>query len=258
MSERQPRRISAARLAAEGLVVVVSILIAFALDAWWAERQLEREMAEDLAIVDYELAENIRLVKLTIDIMGRVVAANNTLISELQAQAESPNLEIADTTLYWGLFINPTLDPSLGGIDAWIAAGRLAGIDSPVLRQRLASVRGKVEDVVEEQRVARDIGLRTIYPLIQDEIGDIGLVQDVFAAGLHIRQGASVQEIPTSGVIPVPNSGALRFALRARTIWYEAAIREMLDFQAELEEIQVLVRAEMGASRNVAPTSEPG
>jgi hypothetical protein len=40
-----------AKLALEGAVVVISILIAFALDAWWNDRQLQQETAEDLAIV---------------------------------------------------------------------------------------------------------------------------------------------------------------------------------------------------------------
>lgn len=55
-----------AKLILEGLVVVASILVAFALDAWWDDRQLQQETAEDLVIVEYELAENVRLAQLTI------------------------------------------------------------------------------------------------------------------------------------------------------------------------------------------------
>ena len=237
---------SVARLAAEGVVVVASILIAFALDAWWAERQLQQEIAEDLAIVEYELAENIRLAQLTIEIMERAVEANETLIAALEAQPDSANVEAAASTLFWGIFVSPTFDPSLGGIDAWIAAGRLAGIDSPELRQRLASVRGKVEDVREEQLVAREISVFEIYPVVDEEIGDIALVQQMFASGLHARPATSMQAVPESGSISVPNSNALLFLLRARTIWLEASIHEMRDFQAELEEIQVLIQEEIG------------
>jgi len=237
---------SVARLAAEGVVVVASILIAFALDAWWAERQLEQEIAEDLAIVEYELAENIRLAQLTIDIMNEVVAANNTIIATLEAQPDSAIVEVPDNTFFWGFFSNPTFDPSLGGTDAWIAAGRLAGIDSPELRQRLASVRGKVVDVREEQLVGRDISVFGIYPLIDDEIGDISVIQQMFASGLHARQKTSVLPIPEQGSILLPNSRALQFLLRARTIWYESSIHEMRDFQAELEAIQVLIQEEVG------------
>lgn len=234
-----------AKLALEGAVIVVSILIAFALDAWWDERQLRQETAEDLAIVQYELAENTRLVQFTMDTMRQVVAANNALIAELMTHSGSAMVEVEDTLVFWGLFSHPTLDPSLGGTDAWIATGRLGGLDSSLLRQRLASVRGKVEDVVEEQRVAREIAVREIYPLIKSEMGDIRSVQQMFSDGLHARQATSIQTVTGSETISVPNSNALRFLLRTRTIWLEASIHETGDFQTELEEIQALLQEEI-------------
>ena len=255
MTQELLSRRSIAKLALEGAVVVASILVAFSLDAWWADRQLEQETMEDLAIVEFELAENIRLVQVTMDIMNNVVAANRTLIRELMAQPESATVDIDDTTLFWGLFSNPTLDPSLGGTDAWIAAGRLGGLDSPMLRQRLASVRGKVGDVVEEQRIAREIAVREIYPLIKDQIGDIGLVQQLFSDGLHARQRTSVQDVTGSGTVSVHNSNALRFLLRARMIWYEASIYETGDFQTELEEIQLLLQEEIRLLGGGSPIS---
>ena len=236
------------RISAEGIAIIVSILLAFWIDAWWSEKQIEEEIAEDLVIVEHELAENVRLVKQSIEDMNRVVAENNTLIATLKAQKNSPSVVVPGTVIFWAIFINPTFDPSLVGIDAWIASGRLAGLESAVLRQRLASVRGKVDDVIEEQLVARDLSLREIYPLIRDEIGDIELIQDIFASGLHPRPGTSNQAIPESGTISVPNSGALRFSLQARVLWYEAAIKEMSDFRFEIEEIQSLIRAEIGGS----------
>jgi hypothetical protein len=244
-----------AKLALEGAVVVASILVAFALDAWWADRQLEQETAEDLAIVQFELAENIRLVQVTMDIMNGVVEANKTLISKLMVQSDSAMVEIEDTILFIGIFFNPTLDPSLGGTDAWIAAGRLGALDSPMLRQRLASVRGKVEDVVEEQRIAREIAVHQIYPLIKDQIGDIALIQQLFSDGFHARQSTSVQAVTGLGTISVPNTNALRFLLRARMIWYEASIYETGDFQTELEEIQLLLRKELRRLGDGTPIS---
>lgn len=234
-----------AKLALEGAVVVASILIAFALDAWWAERQLREETAEDLAIVDYELGENLRLVQLTIDIMQRVVAETDALVAALETQPESTAVDVDDTALFWAVFLNPTLDPSLGGTDAWIAAGRLAGLDSVELRQRLAGMRGKFEDVVEEQRVAREIGVHDIYPLLKDLSGDIAAVQQLYRGGFHARQATSMQTVEGTATVAVTNSSALRFLLRARAIWYDASIHESRDFQKELEEIQELLRREI-------------
>jgi len=234
-----------AKLALEGAVVVISILTAFALDAWWNDRQLQQETAEDLAIVQFELIENIRLIRVTMEIIDQVLAANNVLIDKLLSQPDSAMVEIDDTTVWWGIFNNPTLDLSFGATDAWIADGRLGALGSPILRQRLASVRGKVGDVVEEQQIAREISVREVYPLIKDEIGDIELIQEIVSAGLQARQRTSVQVISGSGTIAVPNSNALRFLLRARSLWYEASMYETRDFQTELEEILLLLQEEM-------------
>ncbi|MFT5665452.1 MAG: hypothetical protein ACJAYF_003141 [Arenicella sp.] len=259
MTNQPFSRRNVAKLALEGAVVVASILIAFALDAWWNDRQIQQETAEDLAIVQFELAENIRLIQVTMEIMNQVVAANDTLIAKLMTQPDSELVEIEDTTIFWGIFSNPTLDPSLGGTDAWIAAGRLGGLGSPILRQRLASMRGKVEDVVEEQHIAREIAVHEIYPLIKDEIGDIGLIQQLVSTGFHARQRTSVQVVSGLGTIAIPNSNALRFLLRARTSWYEASIYETGDFQTELEEIQLLLQEEMrrqGGGTTILPLEQ--
>jgi hypothetical protein len=149
---------------------VISILIAFALDAWWSNRQLQQETADDLAIVQFELKENIRLIGVTTAIIEQVLAANDDLIAQLIDQADSDIVEVDDTTIWWALLNNPTLDLSFGATDAWIADGHLGALRSPALRQRLASIRGKVGDVVEEQHVARDMSVQNIYPLIMHEI----------------------------------------------------------------------------------------
>ena len=244
------------KLALEGLVVVVSILIAFALDAWWDDRQLEQETAEDLAIVEYELAENIRLIQITMDILYQVVAANRELVAQLTAHPDADMVDVADNVVFWSLFSHPTFDPSFGATDAWIATGRLQGLESAVLRQRLASVRGKVEDVVEEQRIAREISVEQIYPLVKDQIDDIGLIEDIFSAGFGARQSTGVQPPSQSGLISFPNSNALRFLLQAKTLWYVSSIDETRDFQSELEQIQVMLQDEMrqfGSRDRVSP-----
>ena len=245
MGDQIAGRLRISRLFAEGLVVVASILIAFALDAWWDDRQLAEEMAEDLAIVEHELSENLRLVDLSIGVMEEVVKASNNIVATLNANSQEPRAEIEGSTLFWGIFASPTLDPSFGGIDSWIAAGRLAGIESIELRQRLASIRGKVSDVTEEQMVAREMLTREIYPLIREEIGDIANVEQLFASGYVARFGTAVQEIPDVGTVSLPNSGAIRFQIQARTLYFQAGIQEMLDFRRELEAIQSLLLEEM-------------
>jgi hypothetical protein len=106
-------------------------------------------------------------------------------------------------------------------------------------------VRGKVEDVVEEHRIAREIAVHEIYPLIKDQIGDLEIIREMVSAGLNPRQSTSVQPVTGSSTISVPNSNALQFLLQTRMIWYEASIHETRDFQNELEEIQAMLKQEM-------------
>ena len=245
MSKTTIKDLRFGRLIAEGVVVVASILIAFALDAWWDDRQLEKEMAEDLAIVEYELSENLRLVDASIEIMEQVVTHSKELIDTLKTHTNESSVEIEGSNLFWTIFSSPTLDPSFGGIDAWIAAGRLAGIESIELRQRLASIRGKVSDVTEEQYVAREMLIREIHPLIRHEIGDIAAIEQLYAAGFGATFASSAQALPDVGTVVFPNSGAIRFALDARILFFSATLREMAEFRTELEAIQTLLRKEM-------------
>lgn len=233
------------RLVAEGVTVVVSILIAFALDAWWEQRQLEGEMREDLAIVETELEENIRLIDFNLDLMDRVTSASSSITQALFSNPDAAGLEVPGEWLYWGIFVNPTLDLSLGAIDAWIAAGRLAGIDDPGLRKRLASVRGKVADVIEEQEVARDLGTRDLYPYLAEAGGDVRPIVAIFQSGLSQRPITGTYEVPQIDAMRIPNSPQLRLLTQARAIWYLASAQEMRDLRNDLKEIQELLQKQL-------------
>ena len=233
------------RLLAEGVTVVVSILIAFALDAWWEQRQLEDEMREDLAIVETELAENVRLIDFNLDLMDRVITASSSITEALFSDPGATAVELPGEWLYWGIFVNPTLDLSLGAIDAWIATGRLAGIDDPGLRKRLASVRGKVADVTEEQEVARDVGTRDLYPYLAETGGDVRPIVAIFEGGLSQRPITGAYEVPQIDTMRIPNSPQLRLLMQARAIWYLASAQEMRDLRNDLKEIQGLLQKQL-------------
>ena len=245
MANGKQNGIGIRRLFAEGVMVVASILVAFALDAWWEERQLEQEMREDLTIVQAELTENIRLAEQMIEMMGRVTDAGDSIVDAMLAKPDAAQIEVPGQWLYWGMFNNPTLDPSLGAIDAWIATGRLAGIRNAELRKRLASVRGKVDDVTEEQHIARELGTRDLYPLLSEVMNDLGPIAETFAAGLTQRQRIGVHDIAELEPMAIPNGNGIQLLMQARILWYRASLGEMGDFRDELLEIQALLNEEL-------------
>jgi uncharacterized protein YdhG (YjbR/CyaY superfamily) len=245
MSEHSNGAIRTWRLIAEGVTVVVSILIAFALDAWWEQRQLAEEIREDLIIVETELTENVRLIDFNLDMMGRVVSASHSVTKAMYSDPGSAVVEVPGEWVYWGVFVDPTLDLSLGAIDAWIAAGRLAGIEDPELRRRLASVRGKVEDATEEQKVARDLNTRDLYPLMAEAEVDVRAIFASFAAGASQRPTTGTFDVPEIGAMRVPNGPAPRFLMQTRAMWYLSSAQEMTDLRNELKEIQVLLQEQL-------------
>jgi hypothetical protein len=86
-----------ARWPAEALLLIVSILAAFSLDAWWSERQRAREVQQDLLVIADELARNAGLVEYQIDQMQRIVAAAQEVREQLSAAPADQPIEAADT-----------------------------------------------------------------------------------------------------------------------------------------------------------------
>ena len=56
------RRINWRLLFAEGLAIVVSILLAFAIDAWWEDRSDRQQLNNGLVNLQTELRSNIEMI----------------------------------------------------------------------------------------------------------------------------------------------------------------------------------------------------
>lgn len=63
-------------LLVESLVVIVSILVAFGLDAWWGERQLRQDLLDSMAGVTEEIQANA----------AALVADLNTALELIEAE----------------------------------------------------------------------------------------------------------------------------------------------------------------------------
>jgi len=242
---RSPHSRVLVRWLTEALLVVVSILVAFSLDAWWSERQLAREVREDLIVVDEELARNVRTIESQVDQMQRIVAASQTVGGLLLASSADQPIEAADTLIYWATSVTPTLDVSLGGLDALLASGRLQAIADAELRVRLAGLRDRIGDAVEEQLVARDIALSRLAPRLTERF-DYSQLDGIVAftsGGLEERLVGG----PMIGkrLVLFPNDLGIRNTIGSRVGWYRVSISEMLGLLDEIGGIRKLIRAQV-------------
>ena len=245
MADRPAVRRFLPRLLLEGVVVVASILIAFGLDAWWADVQLTREVAEELDGIDRELEENVILVQFQSDMMRRKVAASRA-ITDIAAEGAGSLVSVPDTLLWLAIDPTPTLNASLGGIDAITASGRLQAIRLPELRVRLAGLRGIIEDAVEEQLVARDLQESQIRPRISAS-ADLRPLHDI---GDRFWSQARIpgRSVDGRGSVDVPSDLELQNAMLRRATYYGISIGEMDELSLAFDEIRKLIREELGRS----------
>jgi hypothetical protein len=196
----------------EVLVVVSSILIAFSLDAWWDAREMRREIGQDLANVGRELEVNGAAIRFEVEFLDRIVAATDAL---LESMGETPNRRqiVAVDTLVYLATATPSLDLSLGAIDALTGSGRLAAVQDADTRLFLAGFREAYADALEEEVLARDVYYDRLFPAMEDvvELGSVLRLSREFQASRVPGAG-----LPSHGTVSFPNTLAVRNLLERR------------------------------------------
>lgn len=149
----------------ESVIVVVSILIAFALDASWDRFRAQSDLRQDLAGVRDELAANRDALASQILLVKRVAGSIAALLDSMDRQPNATQIIASDTTI-WISQRTPTFDPSFGAIDALVATGRLAAIEDTRLRQNLAGLASRATDAGEELLEAQSVYQIVEAPLL--------------------------------------------------------------------------------------------
>ena len=139
------------RLIVEGLAIIVSILLAFAIDAWWDERNERVEEQEILQGLheEFELIHDV-LTDHMQDHLGRVQATE-----EILKVFEAGDYDLDSQGLAAALddLIAPaTSDISNGVLRALLSSGRLEIISNRALRAKLVGWESAIEEVWDDQR----------------------------------------------------------------------------------------------------------
>ncbi len=189
------------KLGVEGVVIIASILLAFALQAWWEDRKeaeteremliaLESELQGALIMLDGQLA----LHDLQADSSKSI--ANNMIAAGAGAIILVNNHEIAT------LFNHPTYDPPFGIASALLASGQASILRNPELRAALGRWPAAIADGVEDQMMLMQIGTDRIFPLVQRSIANM---QPVHASNIaeQISRDSSLADLSGSSNIVV-------------------------------------------------------
>jgi len=195
MSERHPSAPNEqgrpwGRWFVEIAVIVLSILLAFAIEAWWDERQEREDEREILAGLEREFTDYR-------DKLNRAVEKHDLMrvaMEELLQAAETGRwtstvltLDDAVTRSMWP----PTTELSGGVRDALIQAGRLEIISNRALREKLALWAGIHAEVFDDEEFSRGIVFNQMMPFLISNGYDMGGVlhgfSDADASGDHLE-----------------------------------------------------------------------
>jgi len=224
----------------EGAVILVSIVLAFGLDAWWDSLAEGRQMREQLGSVEAEVRENRDLVLFQVDLMERIVGASKVLVAAMDSAGPSAREIIIPDSIAWLPLNNPTLDASLGAIDALVASGQLAQIGDPEVRTLLAGLRDRFEDAVEEQEQALTVFYDHLFPRLIEEGYRTSTVveQSIFDFWAERTPGRPVRSF---GMVQFPVDPSLPEMLGERLRLYAISVDEMRGLLVVLDDLEQAV-----------------
>ena len=138
------------RLFAEALAIVLSILLAFGIDAWWDERNERIEEKEILLALQIEFEAN----RVEADSVIRVHENALQFAADLMSltDAEILALPAEDASRHVRYFAHPrTFDAVRGSVDSLTASGKLGVLQDRKLRDALTTFINIVEDAKEDR-----------------------------------------------------------------------------------------------------------
>jgi hypothetical protein len=158
------------RLAVEAAAIVASILLAFAIDAWWDERANRQDEQDAIRRLIVEYEQNLEELRREKEAHVVVLEAISKLLPMF-----SPNpTDLPDPVELGKLLIatldNPKVDPRLGATESLIAAGQLNLIRDQELQAMLTQWRAVAQKVMDWQIIERSHGEDVILPLSYDYI----------------------------------------------------------------------------------------
>ncbi len=230
-----------ADLLLEGIVVIVSILVAFGLDAWWGNRSARIDLLDDLASVTSEVEANIEALQVEALFHSMAAASIDDLVSRIDLAGGAPWLTLPDTIASFAFVFPPVFDASTGALDALVADGSLSRLEDRRLRQLLGDLRAQFEDVRDSEMGARRVAAEEIMPLFWESPD---LAASLGRSGEFRRRGLEQTPLP-SHAIRLENPPGLKNRLLLRRAWVTASSEGVAELLATLDEARALLEREL-------------
>lgn len=239
------------RLLLEGVVIVASILLAFAIDAAWDERQERAQERRLLEALEQEFAAHPPILANARAVHQRFANAAFALFDTLAAAAEGEVVVVSDSLLY-PILRGRTTQLAQGELEAALSSGTIDLVENRALRRQLAAWPGVWEDATEEEGFGVDFQLGA-FGESAGQASDIGQsLVDAFRLGVVTLEGPWRTE-PRR----VTNTSWLRSTLALRAVIEVGAATGMEEAGRVAREIRSAIREElgMGPAANADPAT---
>lgn len=156
------------RRVGEAVTITLSILVAFAIDAWWeraqeaaSDRDHMESVLRELQTTANLLDDAIRLHRLSQE------QALNVLELTSSGAREAVQVDSLDSLLF-GLWSSYQINPPTGALEAAVLSGTVARLEDATLRDQLLGWDSLLEDLLEEE----DNGFRNATSFLREFLPD--------------------------------------------------------------------------------------
>jgi hypothetical protein len=207
--------------ARDGALIVISILIAFFLDAWWDDQIEQREISDNLraVYVDFSSTQDTKLISLELDDIERMDAAAKAELSYLLPRG--------------GL----TFDPVLGSVHALISSGQLNRVRNLEVRSLIAAWPALMDEIGEDQEILIDT-----YMAVQESNVDLG----IYLTSLHGELGNHSLQADDEILAAVTQDVEMLNRLAAHRFAVQSLNEELSEVEEHLNHILRLLEQELG------------
>ena len=211
-------RIPWARLTAEGGAIVVSILLAFWVDAWWDNRSQQIALEEDLRVLKQEISRNLLEIDEVLDSIDKTLERLDKVLRIL-ADSRLPVLPASFTKDVAAIYSLPQSYMTNNAFDVMLSPANLRQIDNSELRLNIVRTDKSIRDVdtlfsMLAKEYAEQQGPFLVRHFVVSDFGwyeeDQGLDQSELS---RLQRSGMVRSVPES------QFGLDHDAMRSREFW---------------------------------------
>jgi len=197
---------------------VVSILLAFSIEAWWSESQRKNAQIEELSRLRAELVENRQRIEARYQDQtrySRVIATTEKISNDInQALADGENTIEISVPDMGNLLEMGTMELGTPILDSLVKPGRIELIEGQQVLEALNLWVRMYKGVLKTQRDTREFILDDLYPALSDRAD----LQDLLFEGVPFQ---NTSQFEPSDRIQVRIDESLGNVVARRHFWTE-------------------------------------